>query len=170
MSKISLNYETYKNTSEASYEFKNNLQTHTDSMTTTNELLTLNWYGQRAETVTTGFKNDVTSGNYQKANALAKAIDEVLDNFHPKVKTLMLERETVASCLNGSSSSAEAVATEPDLIFDYSKTESVLSNADSVVENGLKMAEILQEMIDAAKALVDGEIDFTTWKRTLAVE
>ena len=91
---------------------------------------------------------ELTTGNYDKAYKYATGTDTILDNYHLIIDRLGATREEIGKNLHSDEPVDVDTIThvEPDLIFDYDVVPALDAAADTAVENGLNMAETIQQM------------------------
>ena len=112
---------------------------------------------------------ELTTGNYDKAYKYATGIDTILDNYHLIIDRLGATREEIGKNLHSDEPVDVDTIThvEQDLIFDYDVVPALDAAADTAVENGLNMAETIQQMINMAKGVASEYLDFTTAQEQL---
>ena len=112
---------------------------------------------------------ELTTGNYDKAYKYATGTDTILDNYHLIIDRLGATREEIGKNLHSDEPVDVDTIThvEPDLIFDYDVVPALDAAADTAVENGLNMAETIQQMINMAKGVASEYLNFTTAQEQL---
>ena len=148
---------------------KNFLDSHIYEMSQTNTNLRENWAGKRATFAVETMNIELTTGNYDKAYKYATGTDTILDNYHLIIDRLGATREEIGKNLHSDEPVDVDTIThvEPDLIFDYDVVPALDAAADTAVENGLNMAETIQQMINMAKGVASEYLNFTTAQEQL---